>query len=130
VVRYPQTDGIPLAFQDPGYLTTGRQHKGERARNMLLQQPEGGGTDAPGIPTEIGEIITDKGELGFLRINPLQTANTFHSPGLLDITSKTIHRIRRIDDDTARSEAVNDLFNQTRLRVNRMDMNDHDGRFN
>src|SRR5215211_9272710 len=75
---------------------------------------------------EVTEVVTDKGKVSFLRLHSLDPANSLNGFMLINITTQTIYRICRINDDASALYNFYDLPDQTILRILRMNCDQHE----
>ena len=54
-----------------------------------------------GVFADTAQVIADDGQIVFARIDFLDTANTFDGTLFQSVTADGVHRIRRIDDQSA-----------------------------
>ena len=78
-----------------------------------------------GILTQVAQVITNKREIGLLRIHPFDAADALHGFLLRDVAAKAIDGIGGINDHTAIAQHTGDLLDQTVLRINGMYVYEH-----
>ncbi len=94
---------------DARRLGAGFKNKGERARQRLLQHLIGRRGDAVGVVADVGEVVADKAQVGFLRVQPFDPTQLVHRLGIMNITADTIHGVGRIDNDTTLAQHLHRL---------------------
>jgi len=59
-----------------------------------------------GIKGKMAQITANEREIGFIDVNSLDTGYFFHCPGIGDIATHSVNRIRRIDDNPSLPQAI------------------------
>ena len=123
VAWYPDADGFLFGGHDLGNQLGSRQDKGVRAGQVFFHEPVG----------SIGDmgILADIGQIGAHERKRLVLWPFFQLDQLLDgflvekVTADTVAGIGWITDYRTVLEHFDNLFNQTELRVYRVDFKQH-----
>src|SRR5690606_39210105 len=84
IVRHPDTHSLFL-FEDAGQVVVSRQDEGIGTRQVSLQDLKGLGIDLPHIIRKIAQVLTYKGEIGFIQLHSAYLRYLFQSRGVGNI---------------------------------------------
>jgi hypothetical protein len=123
MVGYPQTDRTPFRVLESLWnLPRGREDKGIGTWRHCLQHTIRPVVD-PGVGADFREIAANQREVVVLIGTP-NAPDSIHGPFIANMATECIARVRRVCDQSALADGLDDLRYKPRLRIDWMNFND------
>ena len=123
IVRNPYPHGLLVRQHNLGDQFGGLQDKGVRSGYKCLH----GSVSIIGnigVLTDIFQVCADDAQ-SFVLGEPFQTVDPFHGIFLVEIAAEAVDGIGGIGNDPSLPESIYDLADEPRLRIIRVDLDDH-----
>jgi UPF0755 protein len=120
MVRYTDPNGLLIDIQNLGHFAARLKYEGIGTGKCLLQKLEHWCIEPSNVLRNMTEIVTNKREVKFVRLNAHNRANPFDCFPVHQITPDAVNGVGWINDDTAGFQDIDYLPDLSCLRVYRM----------